>query len=67
MSSLQFGPSLNWSTENQGIAKANNLPNELMKIEKMLASWMQDNNTTNWSNGLRFVQFMKNGAFHSAI
>lgn len=36
-------------------------------IEKMLASWMQDNNTTNWSNGLRFVQFMKNRAHHSGI
>ncbi|XP_067134166.1 KRAB-A domain-containing protein 2-like [Centruroides vittatus] len=36
-------------------------------IEKMLASWMHDNNTTNWSNGLRFVQFMKNCALHSGI
>ncbi|CAG9561120.1 unnamed protein product [Danaus chrysippus] len=36
-------------------------------IEKMLASWMQDNNTTNWSNGIRFVQFMKNRALHSGI
>lgn len=33
----------------------------------MLASWMQDNDTTNWSNGLRFVQFMKNRALHSGI
>ncbi|CAG9577527.1 unnamed protein product [Danaus chrysippus] len=36
-------------------------------IEKKLASWMQDNNTTNWSNGIRFVQFMKNRALHSGI
>lgn len=36
-------------------------------IEKMLASWMQDNDTTNWSNGIRFVQFMKNRALHSGI
>lgn len=36
-------------------------------IEKMLAAWMQDNNTTNWSKGLAFVQFMKNRAFHSGI
>lgn len=36
-------------------------------VEKMLASWMQDSKTTNWSNGLKFVQFMKNRAFHSGI
>ncbi|XP_045450005.1 KRAB-A domain-containing protein 2-like [Melitaea cinxia] len=36
-------------------------------IEKMLASWMEDNKTTNWSNGLKFVQFMKNRAFYSGI
>jgi hypothetical protein len=35
--------------------------------QNMLASWMKDNHTTNWSNGLRFVQFMKNRAFHSGI
>ena len=28
-------------------------------VENMVASWMKDNRTTNWSNGLRFVQFMK--------
>ncbi|KMQ82993.1 krab-a domain-containing protein 2-like protein [Lasius niger] len=36
-------------------------------IENMLASWMKDNNTTKWSNGVRFVQFMKNRALHSGI
>ncbi|XP_022910048.2 KRAB-A domain-containing protein 2-like [Onthophagus taurus] len=36
-------------------------------VENMLTSWMQNNKTTNWSNGLRFVQFMKNRAFHSGI
>jgi hypothetical protein len=36
-------------------------------IQNMLASRMKDNHTTNWSNGLRFVQFMKNRAFHSGI
>nr|XP_022900153.1 KRAB-A domain-containing protein 2-like [Onthophagus taurus] len=39
----------------------------LKDVENMLASWMRDNKTTNWSNGLRFVQFMKNRAFHSGI
>ncbi|XP_031332774.1 KRAB-A domain-containing protein 2-like [Photinus pyralis] len=36
-------------------------------IENMLASWMADNKTTKWSEGLRYVQFMKNRAFHSGI
>ena len=33
----------------------------------MLASWMKDNSTKNWSNGLKFVQFMKNRSFYSGI
>ncbi|XP_071053562.1 KRAB-A domain-containing protein 2-like [Onthophagus taurus] len=36
-------------------------------VENMLASWMHDNKRTNWSKGLRYVQFMKNRAFHSGI
>jgi hypothetical protein len=35
--------------------------------ENMLTSWMKDNHTTNWSNGLSFVQFMKNTALHSGL
>jgi hypothetical protein len=30
----------------------------------MLATWMETNNTTKWSEGLRFVQAMKNRAYH---
>ncbi|XP_045456838.1 KRAB-A domain-containing protein 2-like [Melitaea cinxia] len=33
----------------------------------MLASWMEENKPTKWSNGLKFVQFMKNRPFQSAI
>ncbi|XP_029348199.1 SCAN domain-containing protein 3-like [Acyrthosiphon pisum] len=33
-------------------------------IENMLATWLQDNKTKKWSNGLRFVQLMKNRAYH---
>ena len=33
--------------------------------EKMLYSWMEDNKTTRWSRGLKFVQFMKNRSLHS--
>jgi len=36
-------------------------------VERMLASWMTDNKSTNWSVGLKFVQFMKNRAHHSGI
>lgn len=36
-------------------------------IENMLATWCRDNNTQKWSEGLRFIQFMKNRALHSGI
>ncbi|XP_068240286.1 KRAB-A domain-containing protein 2-like [Palaemon carinicauda] len=36
-------------------------------VEAILACWMKDNNTTQWSNGLRFVQWQKNTGFHSGI
>lgn len=36
-------------------------------VENMLSAWMNDSNTTKWSEGLRYVQFMKNRAFHSGI
>ena len=32
-------------------------------IKDMLAAWMTDNNTQDWSMGLCFVQNMKNSAF----
>jgi len=33
----------------------------------MLASWMTDKKSTNWSIGLKFKQFMKNRAHHAGI
>ncbi|XP_064098745.1 uncharacterized protein LOC135209944 [Macrobrachium nipponense] len=36
-------------------------------VEAILACWMKDNNTTQWSNGLRFDQWQKNTRFHSGI
>jgi transposase InsO family protein len=36
-------------------------------IKEMLSGWLKDNETTKWSEGLRFVQFMKNRSFHSGI
>ena len=36
-------------------------------IENMLSAWMNDGQKTKWSEGLRYIQFMKNRAFHSGI
>ncbi|XP_030765291.1 KRAB-A domain-containing protein 2-like [Sitophilus oryzae] len=36
-------------------------------VENMLTTWMLQNETEHWSQGLRFVQFMKNSALHSGI
>lgn len=36
-------------------------------IENMIGSWMKDNVSKKWSEGLRYVQFMKNRAYHSGI
>ncbi|XP_071153524.1 KRAB-A domain-containing protein 2-like [Mytilus edulis] len=33
----------------------------------MLISWMNDNDTRQWSGGLRFVQFQKNRSYHRVI
>lgn len=36
-------------------------------VEKLLTTWMQDNNTNNWSDGLKFVQLMKNREYHDGL
>jgi len=36
-------------------------------IQNILTTWMQTNNSKSLSEGLRFVQLMKNRAFHSGI
>ncbi|XP_060859960.1 KRAB-A domain-containing protein 2-like [Metopolophium dirhodum] len=36
-------------------------------IENMIATWLQDNNTRRWSEGLKFIQFMKNRCLHHVI
>ena len=36
-------------------------------VENMLSSWLIDNQTMHWSEGLQFVQFMKNRAHHHDI
>ena len=36
-------------------------------IEDMLMTWLQSNSTTHWDDGLRFIQVMKNRAYHKGI
>lgn len=36
-------------------------------VENMLATWLTDNKTNKWSEGLKFVQFMKNRSLHHGI
>ncbi|XP_031344445.1 KRAB-A domain-containing protein 2-like [Photinus pyralis] len=36
-------------------------------VENMLSSWLTTNKSKKWSEGLRFVQLMKNRAHHSGI
>lgn len=36
-------------------------------IENMLSTWMETNRTASWTEGLRFVQAMKNRAYHEGI
>lgn len=36
-------------------------------IENMITTWMQDHKTSKWSEGLKFIQLMKNSALHSGI
>jgi len=36
-------------------------------VENMLFSWMSDNQTTAWADGLKYVQFMKNRSLHLCL
>ena len=36
-------------------------------IKDMLTAWMADNNSTDWTMGIKFVQFSKNSAYHARI
>jgi len=49
-------------SESQGSVERTN-----QDVENMLATWMETNNTTKWSEGLRCVQAMKNRAYHEGI
>jgi hypothetical protein len=36
-------------------------------VKEMLATWFSENNSTQWSEGLRFIQFHKNRSYHCVI
>ena len=36
-------------------------------VEEMLMTWLQSNSTNHWGDGLRFIQVMKNRAYHEGI
>ena len=36
-------------------------------IEDMLMTWLKSNSTAHWGDGLRFIQVMKNRAYHEGI
>ena len=36
-------------------------------VESILACWLRENDTTRWTDGLRFVQWQKNNRHHSVI
>jgi len=36
-------------------------------VKDMLTAWLADNNSTDWTIGLKFVQFQKNSSHHSGI
>ena len=36
-------------------------------VKEMLATWFSENYSTQWSEGLRFIQFQKNRSYHRVI
>jgi hypothetical protein len=36
-------------------------------VKEMLATWLSENNSTQSSEGLRFIQFQKNRSYHRVI
>lgn len=36
-------------------------------IKNILGTWLQENKTKKWSEGLKFIQFIKNRTFHNGI
>jgi hypothetical protein len=36
-------------------------------VKEILATWLSENNSTQWSEGLKFIQFQKNRSYHRVI
>ena len=36
-------------------------------VKEMLATWLSENNSTQWYEGIRFIQFPKNRSYHRVI
>ncbi|XP_023211979.1 KRAB-A domain-containing protein 2-like [Centruroides sculpturatus] len=53
--------------ERQDIAKVKDQQSVLIKTENMLSTWMETNQLSKWSEGLRFIQVKKNRAYHEGI
>ncbi|XP_060871301.1 KRAB-A domain-containing protein 2-like [Metopolophium dirhodum] len=49
-------------SQSQGSVKRAN-----QDVENILATWLQDNKTKKWSEGIKFVQFIKNRSLHHGI
>lgn len=50
------------SSQSQGsVERANR------NVEEIVQAWTSENNSTQWAEGLRFVQFQKNNGLHSDI
>ncbi|CAF2198458.1 unnamed protein product [Rotaria magnacalcarata] len=48
--------------QSQGSAERSN-----QDTKQLLGTWIRENNSTKWAEGLRFVQFQKNSCFHRVL
>lgn len=58
----------NYTFYNPGLLKATvHLQAANQDVQNMLMTWMNDENCKRWSERLKFIQLMKNRAFHDGI
>jgi transposase InsO family protein len=53
--------------QSQGSVETANSYNSYIKDKLHVVAWMTDNNTQDWTVGLKFVQQQKNSAYHAGI
>ena len=61
------GCSSSWFTASPDIPKVRVLLKEQTVTSNIVVAWMSDNNTQNWTVGLKFVQQQKNSTHHDGI